>query len=67
MPCFPFLTTFEVNFLRLVAELKKGKWGKISVNRQQTVVEKYLPNEGKIAVIPFLQNKVVSPLDIIGK
>jgi hypothetical protein len=28
MLCFPFFTTFEVNFLRLVADLKKGKWGK---------------------------------------
>jgi hypothetical protein len=25
---FSFFTTFEVNFLRLVADLKKGKWGK---------------------------------------
>jgi hypothetical protein len=28
MLCFPFFTTVEVNFLRLVADLKKGKWGK---------------------------------------
>jgi hypothetical protein len=25
---FLFFTTFEVNFLQLVADLKKGKWGK---------------------------------------
>jgi hypothetical protein len=36
------------------------------VNRQQTVIEKYLRNKGKIAVITFLQNKIVSPLDIMG-
>jgi hypothetical protein len=25
---FSFFTTFEVNFLRLVSDLKKRKWGK---------------------------------------
>jgi hypothetical protein len=25
---FSFFTTFEVNVLRLVSDLKKGKWGK---------------------------------------
>jgi hypothetical protein len=28
MLCFPFFTTFEVNFLQLEADLKKGKWEK---------------------------------------
>jgi hypothetical protein len=37
------------------------------VNRQPTGVEKYLRSKGKIAVITFLQNKIFSPLDIMGK
>jgi hypothetical protein len=37
------------------------------VNRQQTVIEKYLRNKGKIAVITFLQKKNFSPLDSMGK
>jgi hypothetical protein len=41
--------------------------GKILVNKQQTVTEKYLRHKGKIAVISFLQNKIFSPLDIMGK
>jgi hypothetical protein len=28
MLCFPFFTTFEVNFQQLVSYLKKGMWGK---------------------------------------
>jgi hypothetical protein len=30
---FSFFTTFEVTFLRLVSDLKKGKWGK-NINEQ---------------------------------
>jgi hypothetical protein len=64
-----FFTTSEVNFLWLVSDLKKGKWEKNvkKVNRQPTVIKKYLYNKEKIAVIPFLQNKIFSPLDIMGK
>jgi hypothetical protein len=52
---FSFFTTFKVNFLRLVSDLKKGKWGKNTyMNRQQTVIEKYLHNKGKIPVIWYL-------------
>jgi hypothetical protein len=37
------------------------------VNRQQTVIE-YLHNNGKIAVISFLQNKIFPPFhNIMGK
>jgi hypothetical protein len=52
---FSFLTTFTINFLQLLSDLKKGKLGKnISLQyRQQPVVEKYLRNKAKIAVILF--------------
>jgi hypothetical protein len=74
---FSFFTTFEVNFLRLVADLKKGKWGKnisehcllfaaCSLNRQQTAIEKYLRNKGKIAVITFCKIKFFPSLTSWG-
>jgi hypothetical protein len=67
MLCFPFFATFKVNFLRLVADLKKGKWGKNISEQAANSTEKYLHMKGKIEVITFLQNKIFIPLDIIGK
>jgi hypothetical protein len=48
MLCFPSFATFEVNFLRLVADLKKGKWGKNISEQAANSIEKYLHTKGKL-------------------